>query len=140
MTMYAAKQPGYAAGAANPYQDNAVSTASPAELVLMLYDRVLVAVARSRHAMAQDPADAATMHTELLRAQDIVTELKLTLDFDRGGEVAANLASLYTYALERLVDANVAKDLAPLDEVESTIRGIRDAWEQANVRPLAAVS
>ena len=51
-----------------------------------------------------------------------------------GGEVAANLHSLYTYCMEQLVAANIRKDLAPLEVVEDTIRGIRDAWEESCVR------
>ena len=113
----------------NPYQTQAVETAGPAKLVLMLYDRALLAITRSR--AANGPTAIQTVNTELLRAQDILTELLVTLDHDRGGDVASNLASLYEFCLERLALANVRKDMTLLDGVEPVLQGIRDAWEQS---------
>ncbi|MEX0834749.1 MAG: flagellar export chaperone FliS [Nitriliruptor sp.] len=118
--------------AANPYQAQAVSTAAPAQLVSMLYDRALVAIARSRRAADQPgPASLETMNVELQRAQDIVTELQLALDHDQGGQIASSLDALYTFCLERLITANITKDIAELAPVERTIGDLRDAWDQA---------
>jgi flagellar secretion chaperone FliS len=113
----------------NPYQTQAVETAGPAKLVLMLYDRALLAITRSR--TAAGPGAIETVNTELLRAQDILTELLVTLDHQRGGAVASNLASLYEFCLDRLAMANVRKDMIILDEVEPVVQGLRDAWEQS---------
>ncbi len=113
----------------NPYQTQAVETAGPAKLVLMLYDRTLLAITRSR--TASGPLAIQTVNTELLRAQDILTELLVTLDHERGGAVASNLASLYEFCLERLALANVRKDMALLDDVEPVVQSLRDAWEQS---------
>lgn len=113
----------------NPYQTQAVETAGPAKLVLMLYDRALLAITRSR--TASGPTAIETVNTELLRAQDIMTELLVTLDHERGGTVASNLAALYEFCLERLAQANVHKNMGLLDEVEPVVQGLRDAWEQS---------
>ena len=120
----------------NPYQTQAVETANPAKLVLMLYDRALLAITRSR--TAAGPTAIETVNTELLRAQDILTELLVTLDHERGGAVASSLASLYEFCLERLALANVRKDMGLLDEVEPVIQGLRDAWEQSCCGVVAA--
>lgn len=115
------------------YQSQAVETAGPAQLVLMLYDGALAALTRAEQSLAPDaPGGAAeTANRELLRAQDIVTELSLTLDRDRGGSVAANLAALYDFCLDRLVTANIAKDAGPLDAVRATLADLRETWAEA---------
>jgi flagellar protein FliS len=119
--------------AINPYQTQSVTTASPAQLVLMLYDRAIVAVARAKHAAGDEgrPAALETVNAELQRAQDIVTELQVALDHEQGGQLAGNLHALYDFCLDRLLTANVSKELSGLAAVSNTLQGLRDAWEQA---------
>lgn len=119
--------------AANPYQTQSVSTAGPAQLVSMLYDRALVAIARSRQCSEQTggPGALETMNHELQRAQDIVTELRVALDHEQGGQIAANLDALYDFCLDLLIRANVTKDVSGLGPVERTLRDLREAWDQA---------
>jgi flagellar secretion chaperone FliS len=121
------------------YRTQAASTASPAQLVLMLFDGCLTEIARAELALAAVPADLAEVNDCLSRAQAIVTELAATLDRDRGGEIAANLASLYAFCSEQLIEANVRKTSGPLAAVATTVSGIRDAWESACVHGNAAV-
>lgn len=126
-------------GSPASYQSQAVLTADPARLVSMLYERVLVALARSKNAQAE--GDAETLHDELVRAQDIIAELYASLDHDSGDPIARHLASLYEFCLDLLVRANVTKDLGPLHAVETTIGGLRESWDEAcvNGQPLATV-
>jgi flagellar protein FliS len=113
--------------AGNAYRAQAVETAGPVQLVMMLYDGALGAIATAERALTSERAlDAA--HRELIRAQDIVTELMLALDHDRGGDIAAGLAIIYDYCLDRLMKANLAKDAAPLAEVTSSLSSLREAW------------
>jgi flagellar secretion chaperone FliS len=112
------------------YQAQATTTASPAQLVLMLYDGALTQIARADEALGED-GDAEAAHQALSKAQTIVTELAVTLDHERGGEVAANLASLYEYCTHLLVEANISKSPAGLGDAANVLRGLRDAWEQA---------
>ncbi len=109
------------------YRSQAATTAGPAQLVLMLFDGALSAVARARAADGR-PGD---VHRELLKAQDIVAHLAGTLDHQRGGAMASNLVSLYDYCSRQLVEANVRKDLSLLEDVEPVLRGVRDAWEES---------
>jgi flagellar protein FliS len=121
------------------YQAQAVETASPAQLVLMLYDGALAAMVRARLGDEQ-PDRVEVIHGELTKAQAIITELLVTLDLERGGVIAANLASLYDFCLDRLLSANLSKDLSQLDAVEAVVRDLRDAWEQSCVTGLTAVA
>jgi flagellar protein FliS len=122
----------------NPYQQQAIATASPAQLVLMLYDGVLAAIARAEKAQGEGLAGLATVNHELQRAQDIITELLVTLDRERGGAVALSLVRLYDFSLDRLIRANVSKNLELIKPVVEVMQNLRDAWEAACCRQVAA--
>ncbi len=114
------------------YLKSAIETASPERLVLALYDGAVTATARAWEALG-DGRDLEGAHRELVRAQSIVLELRMALDLERGGTVAANLASLYAFCLERLIEANVAKDPEPLEPVLQVLGELREAWDHAVV-------
>ncbi|MFA9446408.1 flagellar export chaperone FliS [Egicoccus sp. AB-alg6-2] len=122
------------------YRQQEAQTASPAQLVLMLYNGALAEVARAGRGLAATPIDIEDVNDCLGRAQAIVTELAVTLDRERGGAVAANLAALYDFCLDRLITANVAKTAEGLSDVTDVLTGLRDAWEQAcvNAQPVPA--
>jgi flagellar secretion chaperone FliS len=113
--------------AGNAYRAQAVETASPLQLVMMLYDGALGSIAIAERALGPD-RHMETAHRELTRAQDIVTELMLALDHEQGGEIAAGLAAVYDYCLDRLTTANLAKDPGPLAEVARSLASLREAW------------
>lgn len=113
---------------AQEYRKNAVLGASPAQLVVMLYDGALRFIEGGRAAMRA--GDLTRQNDMLQRVQKIVMELLGTLDVERGGEIAKNLAALYTFTLDRLMQANVDDDEVPLDEAASTLRELREAWVQ----------
>ncbi len=115
------------------YRDAATSTAGPAQLVLMVFDALLARVEAAEHALTTGAADTQHVHTLLTGAQQLVHELTVSLDHDRGGDVAANLASLYAWCTEQLVEANVHKTAAPLVGVARVVGGLREAWAVACV-------
>jgi flagellar protein FliS len=117
-----------AALARNRYLKDSVSTASPQRLVVMLYDGLVHDLQLAQQGVAT--GDVALVHTRLIRAQAIVTELQSSLDLDAWAG-AADLSRLYTYVLELLVDANVRKDAAPLVLAMGVVEPLRDAWHQA---------
>jgi flagellar protein FliS len=95
----------------------------------MLYDRALAAIARSEWALKNVELGSIELaHQELTRAQDIVTELMLSLDHDKGGEISASLNAIYEFCLERLTHANVNKDAAALPFVTKSLTDLRTAW------------
>lgn len=115
--------------AGDAYQSQAVGTAGPLQLVLMLYDRALAAIARSEYALkSREFGSIEVAHHELTRAQDIVTELMLSLDHDNGGEISRSLDAIYQFCLDRLTEANINKDPAALPFVAKSLTDLRGAW------------
>ncbi len=121
--------PGYA----RAYQAQAVLTASPGQLVLMLFDGTLRFLGHARDALEstdESPRRIEAINTNLLKAQNILAELQATLNLEAGGEYAANLDRLYDYYLRRLFEANLRKDVKPVIEVEKLVRELRDGWAE----------
>lgn len=110
------------------YVGNAIATASPARLLVMLCDRLVLDVERA--ARAQVDGDRVETHNQLVHAQAIVTELRSSLRPEgwRGG---AELASLYAYLDRRLVEANTHNDRRATAEALGLCRSIRDTWREA---------
>lgn len=115
--------------AVGAYRKHQVETASPGQLIVMLYDAGIRNCRAAQAAIDQRDRDGAAHH--LLRAQDIISELMASLNVEAGGELAVNLLRLYEYMYRRLVYANVQKDAAAAKEVENLLAGLRDAWAQA---------
>ncbi len=116
---------------ANPYDsciESAVLTADPMELVAMLLGGGLEAVRRARAALVR--GDIAGRSKEIVRAVSILTELSLSVDRSRGGELSRNLIELYDYMQRRLLEANARQEDAPLAEVERLLSTVRDGWEE----------
>lgn len=122
------------------YRQLSIETATPAQLVSMLYHGAIAAVVRARHAIEGGRPEAA--HTDLVKAQAIVSELHVTLDHERGGSVADNLAALYVWCNDLLVRANMSKDVAPLEEVAGLLGELAASWDEmvAGQAPLVAVA
>ena len=114
--------------AAGRYGADATATASPAKLVVMLYDRLSLDLTRGRQ--AQLDGDRETASNQLTHAQDIVAELLSSLDVD-AWDGGANLASLYRWLLRELIAANVRMDPARTAACLSVVEPLREAWTQA---------
>lgn len=113
----------------NPYQtysNNAVTTASPGELTLMLYNGCLKFINQAKQAMADQNIEV--KNTSIQKAQAIIQELMVTLNMDVA--VSDNLLSLYDYLNRRLIEANVKSDPAILEEVEGFVIEFRDTWKE----------
>jgi flagellar protein FliS len=108
------------------YQRTQVETASPTRLVIMLYEGAMRFCQLASDAMAVQ--DLLTQHENLIRAQRIVAELLGSLNREKGGEVAENLARLYTHMLEQLVVANLHDQPEPIQKVQSMLRDLWTSW------------
>ncbi len=111
----------------NQYKENSVFTASPEELTLMLYNGLVKFIMRGIDSI--DKRNIQEANTNIIKAQNIVSEFMNTLDMKY--ELSASLNAIYEYMLRRLIDANVAKDKAILEEVLGFAKVLRDTWEQA---------
>lgn len=122
-----------AQGYVKTYRANAVLTASPGQLVLMLYDGALKAMAIAQEAFSRPEDDTRRIEVinhQLLKAQSILLELQGGLNMEAGGEFAKTLYRLYDYHNRRLLEANVRKDPKIVAEVEGLVRSLRDAWAE----------
>jgi flagellar secretion chaperone FliS len=108
------------------YQNNSVNTASPGELTLMLYNGCLKFIQLAKRGIQNK--DIQLRNTNIQKAQNIVSELIVTLNRDK--EVSKNMLALYDFINSRLVDANVNNDLKALEEAEMFIADFRDTWKQ----------
>ena len=70
----------------------------------------------------------------VIAAQDILSELMASLDFAKGGMLAKNLFSLYSFMNRRLLDGNLKKDPEPLSEVKMLMGELREAWDEISTR------
>jgi flagellar protein FliS len=118
---------------ARTYRTNAVLTASPGQLVLMLYDGVLKSLALAREAFSQpgdDPRRIEAINQQLIKAQTILLELQAGLNLEVGGEFAQTMHRLYDYHTRRLLQANLQKKVEPVIEVERLVLELRNAWSE----------
>ncbi len=105
-----------------------VQTASPGQLVSMLYDG---AIRFSKQAKEQlEGSDLEGSNASIQRVQDIVEELNVSLDTDKGGEIAANLRKIYIYISEQLLEANIKKDPKILANVIELLENMRVTWKE----------
>jgi flagellar protein FliS len=109
------------------YKAVSISNSKPEDLVMMLYTGLVRFIMQAQKAIESDDVEKA--HENITRAQDIISELEASLNMDY--EISHNMMLLYDYLYRRLVDANVKKDRAILDEVLKFATEFRDTWNQA---------
>ena len=114
------------------YQQVAAQTASPGQLIQMLYDGAVRFLNQAIDGFRlEDPAGMnECVHNNLQRAQAIIDELNNSLDLSSGGELADRLRGLYNYMDRRLDESNRSKSREGIEEVLRLITGLRDAWTE----------
>jgi len=118
------------------YRQTRVKTASQGQLIVMLYNEGLKQLKAAEREFQSAQPKLELVHNAIVKAQDIITELMVSLDFEKGGDIAQNLFHLYMYFNQKLVDVNLTKDASNLHEVYSLMESLRDAWaEIANTAP-----
>lgn len=110
------------------YLQDSISTASPAKLLIMLYDRLILDLMQGEEAIRG--ADRETANDKLTHAQEIVLELRVTLDVD-AWDGAPGLASLYGFVLTELIGANIRQDADRVTSCRNLLEPLRDAWREA---------
>lgn len=106
---------------------SAIDDASPHQLIAMLLDGALGRIASARGAMER--GDKSNQGVLISKTMAILDNLRVSLDHDKGGELAERLASLYEYMERRLLEASSTADVAILDEVSGILREIKTGWD-----------
>ena len=116
----------------NQYKQTQINTASQGNLIVMLYDGMIKFLNIAVENMAPRTYDL--VNTNILKTQDIISELMMSLNVDEGGQVAQNLLSLYVYFKKRLIEANIQKDAKIIQEILKMVTELRDAWAQISTK------
>ena len=114
----------------NAYKKASVNTLDQTKLIIMLYDGAIKNASFAVEHMKSGQIEK--VHDCLIKTKNIVTELMATLNMDRGGEIANNLQSLYSYMFSQLIEANMNKKTEPVVVVIDLLKELRAAWTQIN--------
>lgn len=109
------------------YQNNQVNTLSKGKLLLMLYDGALKFLRFALIAIEEKNIEDANKY--LMKTQDILSELMITLNFDTG-DISKQLYSLYDYMNREIIDANIHKDADKVKAVYLLLEELRNTWEK----------
>ena len=126
--------------ALSAYKETRIRTASPGQLIVMLYDEAVKQLDQGLELLSlnksskQDPSRIEVIGKAIIKARDIVTELMVSLDFEQGGEIAQNLFALYTWFNKELLEAHIAMDIARIGAVKNQLADLRSAWVDIAVK------
>lgn len=123
---------------AHRYREVEIKTATPTEIVVLLYDAAIAGLQKAQEHLAA--RDIASRVRCLNRVISILTELQASLNFEAGGEIAPSLERLYRYMKNRIFQANLRQEAAPLKELVRLLSNLRSAWAevaQAEARKVA---
>jgi len=114
----------------NQYKRMKIETASPEMLILMLYDGAIKNIKISLQSIGQEQPDYQTSSNCLIKAQNIITELMVSLNFEIGGDIARNLFNIYEYINYTLAQCNVNKNSENLDTIIGMLGDLRETWKE----------
>ena len=114
----------------NAYRETQIKTAGQGRLIVMLYDAAIRQIDLAAAGLDGSEGSPDTVNRAIVKAQDVVTELMVSLDFEKGGEIARGLFNLYFYFNRQMIEANLRKDSGPLREVRRMLDELREAWLQ----------
>jgi flagellar protein FliS len=114
--------------ASQHYRNQELMTASPARLVVMLYDRAIQSLNEAIKAI--EDGDIQRRWKANKNANEIITHLAMTLNFEEGGQIALNLNDLYRFMLSTLVNVDVRNDPQAARDVIKLIEPLRASWDQ----------
>ncbi len=112
----------------NQYKQTQITTANQGKLIVMLYDGAIKFLTIALDNMSPKSYDV--VNNNIIKAQDIITELLLSLNMDEGGEISQNLFNLYMYFKRQLLEANIKKDAEIIKQIIKLLKELREAWDQ----------
>jgi len=112
------------------YKKVRVNTAHPGKIIVMLYDEALKQINFSIEQLEEGAKSFDRVNSAILKAYDIITELSVALDMEKGGDIARQLRNLYDYFGAQLMQANIKKDAAILRGIQPLIADLRESWQK----------
>ncbi|MDH5720888.1 MAG: flagellar export chaperone FliS [Spirochaetia bacterium] len=125
---------------ANPYlqyKNNSIETAEPKELIVMLYEGAVkfltTAIENMQSFKTYDIANE-----NIIKTQNIITELMLSLDMDKGGQISESLFNIYAYMKKELLEANVEKNSDKAKRILNYLTDLKNTWQEVDPNKSAA--
>lgn len=119
----------------NAYKETNVKTASQGRLVVLLYEETVRQLTLASSLFSEDSnlpvQNIERFGKSILKSQEIITELQVSLDMEKGGEIAKNLMALYIFFNRQLTDANIKKDKAIVESILKMMSELCESWRQA---------
>lgn len=112
----------------NTYRENEIKTAGQDKLLIMLYDGAIKNIKNAIELFASTEIKYDQTNEAIKKAQDFITELIVSLDFEKGGAIADNLFSLYTFFNEQLFQANFNKEVGALPDIVTMLEDLKVTW------------
>ena len=112
------------------YRETQIKTANQGTLIVMLYDGALRFVNTAIEKIESCPDQLDAISNYIIKTQDVITELMVSLDLEKGGEVAANLFRIYVFLNQQLIEGNLKKEVDPLRRVKDMLSDLREAWSE----------
>jgi flagellar protein FliS len=125
------------------YRETRIKTASQGQLIIMLYDEAARQLDRGLDLLQanvsgkRDPGKIEAIGKTIVKTQEIITELMVSLDFEQGGDIAKNLFSLYTWFNKELLEANITWDIKRILTVRNMFNELRSAWADIVAKTVA---
>ena len=122
--------------ASSTYKETTIKTAGQGQLIVMLYDEAIKQLTKAvellnlDNSQKKDPARIEQINKAVMKTEEILTELMVSLDFENGGDISKNLFSLYTWFNRELLEANINKDISRLLTVKNMLLELRNTWSQ----------
>jgi flagellar protein FliS len=122
--------------ASSTYKETRVTTASQGQLIVMLYDEAVKQLNKAVELMTldktgkKDPGRIETISKAILKAEEVITELMVSLDFEQGGDISKNLYSLYVWFNRELMEANISQDIHRILTVKDMLSDLRNVWNK----------
>ena len=124
------------------YKETTVKTAGQGQLIVMLYDEAVKQLTKATEMLGlnktekNEPGRIEQISRAIMKTEEILTELMVSLDFEQGGEISKNLFSLYTWFNRELVEANINQDINRMLAVKDMLQDLRNTWSTvANQSP-----
>ncbi len=113
------------------YKETHIKTASGGKLILMIYNEAVRQLDIALEAIENKSNKFESASNSIIKTQDLITELIVSLDFEKGGEIANSLFSLYMFFNKQLMEANMNKDVTILKNIKTYLIDLKSAWTQA---------
>jgi flagellar protein FliS len=118
------------------YKETTIKTAGQGQLIVMLYDEAIKQLTKAAELLTlnntdkKDPGRIEQISKAVMKTEEILTELMVSLDFEQGGEISKNLFSLYTWFNRELLEANINKDINRMLTVRDMLSDLKGTWIQ----------